>query len=67
MKHVDHICEIERIGCVIIRHGGKHDWYQNPNAGVSQPFLVIETLKNIWHEKSFAYFSRSRSRDRTNR
>jgi mRNA interferase HicA len=36
MKRVD-LGEIERIGCVFIRHGGKHDWYQNPDTGVSQP------------------------------
>ncbi len=25
------------MGCVLIRHGGKHDWYQNPETKVSQP------------------------------
>jgi hypothetical protein len=25
------------MGCVLIRHGAKHDWYRNPNMGVSQP------------------------------
>jgi len=29
--------ELENMGCVFIRHGGKHDWYQNPNTKVSQP------------------------------
>jgi mRNA interferase HicA len=29
--------ELENLGCVFIRHGGKHDWYQNPNTKVSQP------------------------------
>jgi hypothetical protein len=24
------------MGCVFIRHGGKHDWYQNPRTKVSQ-------------------------------
>jgi len=24
-------------GCVLVRHGGKHDWYQNPTTKVSQP------------------------------
>jgi mRNA interferase HicA len=37
MKLVDLIREIERLGCVLIRHGGKHDWYRNPVTGVSQP------------------------------
>jgi len=25
------------MGCVLIRHGGRHDWYQNPQTGESQP------------------------------
>jgi len=37
MKRLDLIREIERFGCVLIRHGAKHDWYQNPATGVSQP------------------------------
>ncbi|MEW6733089.1 MAG: type II toxin-antitoxin system HicA family toxin [Acidobacteriota bacterium] len=28
---------LESIGCVFIRHGSKHDWYQNPRTKVSQP------------------------------
>lgn len=25
------------MGCLLIRHGAKHDWYQNPRTKVSQP------------------------------
>jgi hypothetical protein len=25
------------MGCIFIRHGGKHDWYQNPKTKVAQP------------------------------
>lgn len=25
------------MGCVLIRHGGRHDWYQNPENNISQP------------------------------
>jgi len=28
---------IEQQGAVLIRHGGKHDWYQNPETRVCQP------------------------------
>ncbi len=28
---------IEAFGCVFIRHGGNHDWYRNPETGMSQP------------------------------
>ena len=37
MKRIDLIRTIEGFGCQLIRHGGKHDWYQNPSTGVSQP------------------------------
>ena len=37
MKRKELEREIESMGCVLIRHGSKHDWYQNPNTKVSQP------------------------------
>ena len=36
MKRADLIQTITGFGCVLIRHGAKHDWYRNPNTGVSQ-------------------------------
>jgi predicted RNA binding protein YcfA (HicA-like mRNA interferase family) len=37
MRQTDLIRELEILGCSLIRHGGKHDWYRNPKTGVSQP------------------------------
>ncbi len=37
MKRRDLIRTLERQGAVFIRHGGKHDWYQNPATKVCQP------------------------------
>jgi mRNA interferase HicA len=37
MKRIDLIKTIEGFGCRLVRHGGKHDWYQNPTTGVVQP------------------------------
>lgn len=37
MKRRDLIKTLENMGCVFIRHGGKHDWYQNPDTKTSQP------------------------------
>jgi len=39
MKRRDLIRHIEKMGCILIRHGGggKHDWYQNPKTKTSQP------------------------------
>jgi predicted RNA binding protein YcfA (HicA-like mRNA interferase family) len=36
MKRKDLIKEIESIGCVMVRHGAKHDWYLNPEIKKSQ-------------------------------
>ncbi|MDD5093062.1 MAG: type II toxin-antitoxin system HicA family toxin [Dehalococcoidia bacterium] len=58
MKRRDLIRELEKMGCILIRHGSKHDWYQNPSSKISQPvprhneikeFLarhIIKMLKN---------------------
>ena len=37
MKRKDLIREIESFGCVLVRHGAKHDWYINPETRKSQP------------------------------
>lgn len=37
MKRRDLIRKIEEAGAVFIRHGGKHDWYQNPKTKIAQP------------------------------
>ncbi len=37
MKRQDLIRRLEEMGCLLIRHGGNHDWYQNPGTKVSQP------------------------------
>ena len=37
MKRTDLIRGIEQRGGVFIRHGRRHDWYQNPITKVCQP------------------------------
>ena len=37
MKRRDLISEIEKQGAVFIRHGGRHDWYQNTETKACQP------------------------------
>jgi mRNA interferase HicA len=36
MKRLNLIRTIEGFGCSLVRHGAKHDWYQNSATGVSQ-------------------------------
>ena len=45
MKRVDLIKTIEGFGCVLIRHGAKHDCYRNSNTGVSQPIPRHREIK----------------------
>ena len=45
MKRTDLIRMIEDMGCVLIRHGGKHDWYQNPATKASQPIPRHREIK----------------------
>ncbi len=33
----DLIHKLKALGCVLIRQGESHDWYQNPDTKVSQP------------------------------
>jgi predicted RNA binding protein YcfA (HicA-like mRNA interferase family) len=37
MKRRDLIKQLEEFGCVLVRHGAKHDWYTNPQTKQSQP------------------------------
>lgn len=46
MKRKDLISKLEEMGCAFIRHGGKHDWYQNPNTKISQPVPRHNEIKD---------------------
>jgi hypothetical protein len=37
VKRTELIRTIEGFGCELVRRGAEHDWYRNPNTGVSQP------------------------------
>lgn len=59
MKRRDRIRNLERHGCILIRHGRRHDWYRNPSTGVSQPvprhreineYLARHILKKMCEE-----------------
>jgi len=47
MKRTDLVRKIESSGCLLIRNGGKHDWYTNPRTGVSQPVPRHREVKEI--------------------
>ncbi|MEI6333334.1 MAG: type II toxin-antitoxin system HicA family toxin [Methylococcaceae bacterium] len=37
MKRRDLIKALEKMGCILVRNGGRHDWYTNPQTKQSQP------------------------------
>ncbi|HKO03720.1 MAG TPA: type II toxin-antitoxin system HicA family toxin [Candidatus Acidoferrales bacterium] len=37
MKRRDLVKALEELGCILVRHGGNHDWYTNPATKKSQP------------------------------
>ena len=37
MKRRELIKALEDMGCTLVRHGGRHDWYTNPGTKQSQP------------------------------
>lgn len=37
MKRYDLIAQLEQAGCYLIRRGGKHDIYHNPDSGKTEP------------------------------
>jgi len=46
MKRAELIRQIKKLGCLLIRHGGKHDWYQNPETGMCQPVPRHDEIKD---------------------
>ena len=56
MKRRELVRKIEDMGCQLIRHGGKHDWYQNTRTRAVQPiprhneikeFLALSIIKKL--------------------
>jgi len=47
MKRLDLIRRLQEQGCLFIRHGGKHDWYQNPQTKVCQPVPRHREIKEF--------------------
>ena len=45
MKRTELVKTLEKMGCVLIRHGGKHDWYHNPATRMSQPIPRHKEIK----------------------
>jgi len=47
MNRQDLIRGIEKNGCILIRHGARHDWYQNPKTGRVNPSPGIARSRSL--------------------
>jgi len=56
MKRKDLIRKLGKMGCILIRHGGKHDWYHNPTTRISQPVPDIKKSMSTWQSISLKCF-----------
>jgi mRNA interferase HicA len=51
MKRTDLIKEITRNGAVLVRHGGSHDWYKNPQTNIFEAVPRHSEIKDILSKK----------------
>ncbi len=49
MKRRELIKRLEEMGCVLVRHGARHDWYTNPKTK-QRPPPTVETV--VWHSQN---------------
>jgi len=51
MKRRDLVAELEKAGCLLLRHGSGHDIYHNPHSGRSQPVPRHREINEILARK----------------
>ncbi len=49
MKRKELIKKLNDSGCILVRHGSRHDLYKNPATGKKQPVQDIMKLTEIVH------------------
>ena len=55
MKRRDLIARLHEMGCEMIRHGGKHDFYRQPATGLLQPVPRHNEINEILARKIIRY------------
>ncbi|MCT0228373.1 type II toxin-antitoxin system HicA family toxin [Synechococcus sp. CS-1331] len=51
MKRADLIRELEQVGCVLLRHGARHDIFHQPQTGRTQPVPRHREINEILAKK----------------
>jgi predicted RNA binding protein YcfA (HicA-like mRNA interferase family) len=54
MKRTELIKRLKRTGCVLLRHGGRHDIYHNPKTGSSEPVPRHREINEILAKRILA-------------
>lgn len=60
MKRRDLIKKIETQGCILLRHGGKHDIYHNPETGATEPVPRHTEINELLARKIVRNLSRDK-------
>jgi len=48
VKRLDLVRRLEQAGCFLLRHGGRHDIYHNPQTGRSEPVPRHRESTKFW-------------------
>ncbi len=59
MKRLDLVRQLEVMGCVLLRHGGRHDIYHNPDTGHSEPVPRHREINEILARRILSRLSNS--------
>lgn len=58
MKRRDLLKKLKKQGCTLLRHGGKHNIYHNPETGMSQPVPRHKEINDFLAKKIIRELSR---------
>jgi predicted RNA binding protein YcfA (HicA-like mRNA interferase family) len=62
MKRRDLVDELQTAGCVLLRHGAKHDIYHNPKSGRSEPVPRHREVNELLAKKILKSLTQSEDR-----
>ena len=54
MRRIDLVRRLEEMGCVLLRHGGRHDIFHNPRTGFSEPIPRHREINEVLAKLSAA-------------
>jgi hypothetical protein len=61
MKRLDLVRRLEEEGCVLLRHGSRHDIYHNPLTGHSEPLPRHREINEMLAKRILSRLSTARN------